>query len=680
MAADKIQFTIFGKDAYSGALGKFGKGMAAAGRVAKTASKAITAATVAVGGLTLKVAGGIDQQVKFANRLGVNVQQLTAMQHAASMSGINIEQFNMATQRMTRRVAEATQNLGEGKGALIELGIDAKKFSQLPLDDKMAELADSLGGVTNESDKLRLAFKLFDSEGTSMLQMLNNGSEAMRAQAADAKFLGTVISDELGAKSEQLTDSFTRTKSSLSGLGNSMVNLLGPALSRLLDGITNFVANSRAQFVSFLKTALTMAVTVVEIFKQLKSNFKSDLDISKFLERMVTNMVENIPNVALAALGMAKAFAESLIVGLQAVIKIAFDFGMNLGTAIRMGFQGESFSESFGKLMSDSLIKRFNEVKEKGSAIATETSDLLSFAFSEMGGNIGEGLGINLDLASEKAKGVVENLLSFGETAATVIEETGTRQSELMVALNEGQTTFMQGLQENSKAFSDSLFSTINAGVDATSSAIASTLLEGASLAKAMKQIAKQIIKDILTAFIKMQIQRAIFGKVNLARATAEAGANGVASWAGAPWPINAAAPAFGAAMASAAAAFGVVGAAHGGLDNVPNEATYLLQAGERVLSPNQNADLTSFLSNPRGVANENAPQTAGALQTESPIAVYVDAINIEVLPNATNADAFFDMDQDDLVKMLGDPIIEALDQLDNIGKRPAFIERTGLV
>jgi len=38
--------------------------------------------------------------------------------------------------------------------------------------------------------------------------------------------------------------------------------------------------------------------------------------------------------------------------------------------------------------------------------------------------------------------------------------------------------------------------------------------------------------------------------------------------------------------------------AAHGGLTSVPKEQTYLLDKGERVLSPNQNRDLTQYISN----------------------------------------------------------------------------------
>lgn len=41
-----------------------------------------------------------------------------------------------------------------------------------------------------------------------------------------------------------------------------------------------------------------------------------------------------------------------------------------------------------------------------------------------------------------------------------------------------------------------------------------------------------------------------------------------------------------------------IAGIAHGGLENVPSESTYLLDKGERVLSPRQNKDLTNYLSN----------------------------------------------------------------------------------
>jgi hypothetical protein len=62
-----------------------------------------------------------------------------------------------------------------------------------------------------------------------------------------------------------------------------------------------------------------------------------------------------------------------------------------------------------------------------------------------------------------------------------------------------------------------------------------------------------------------------------------------------------------GAMAATAAATAGLisnieeVGIAHGGMTNVPKETTYLLDKGERVVSPKQNRDLTDFLRSPGG-------------------------------------------------------------------------------
>jgi hypothetical protein len=97
----------------------------------------------------------------------------------------------------------------------------------------------------------------------------------------------------------------------------------------------------------------------------------------------------------------------------------------------------------------------------------------------------------------------------------------------------------------------------------------------------------------------------------------------------------------------------GLVGAAHGGLDNVPAEATYLLQRGERVLSPQQNTDLTSFIG--RGT-QEN---------------LVIENLQIDVLPNATNADALLSMSREEMREVVADAIIPALDALRRSGIKP---------
>ncbi|EJB8497766.1 transglycosylase SLT domain-containing protein, partial [Acinetobacter baumannii] len=83
----------------------------------------------------------------------------------------------------------------------------------------------------------------------------------------------------------------------------------------------------------------------------------------------------------------------------------------------------------------------------------------------------------------------------------------------------------------------------------------------------------------------------------------------GIAQAANNPFPYNLV------AMASVAAETAsivgniqsVAGIFHGGKDYVPKEATYLLDKGERVVSPRQNQDLTSFLASQREMNQYNA-------------------------------------------------------------------------
>ena len=50
-----------------------------------------------------------------------------------------------------------------------------------------------------------------------------------------------------------------------------------------------------------------------------------------------------------------------------------------------------------------------------------------------------------------------------------------------------------------------------------------------------------------------------------------------------------------------------IAGMAHNGIDNIPKEGTWLLDGGERVLNPQQNKDLTSYLSSARESSQSSA-------------------------------------------------------------------------
>lgn len=86
-----------------------------------------------------------------------------------------------------------------------------------------------------------------------------------------------------------------------------------------------------------------------------------------------------------------------------------------------------------------------------------------------------------------------------------------------------------------------------------------------------------------------------------------------------------------------------ISGMAHSGIDNIPKEGTWLLDKGERVLSPRQNQDLTHFLKNYE-------------TQTPTQIIVNVNSDGSSVSSNSTN-------EQKALGEMLGNAVRKVIMQ-----------------
>jgi hypothetical protein len=98
------------------------------------------------------------------------------LQFAGKLTGVEVNTMNMALQRFTRRASEAARGTGEAKGALRELRLDARELVKLPLDQQMLQLADAFEDAKRRGlNPLRLAFKLFDSEGAQLVTTLADG-------------------------------------------------------------------------------------------------------------------------------------------------------------------------------------------------------------------------------------------------------------------------------------------------------------------------------------------------------------------------------------------------------------------------------------------------------------------------------------------------------------------------
>ena len=228
--AENIVIKIFADDRTKKAFSSVGKSLSV---ITKAAAAMGAATAVATTALTAKSLKSADALAKMADKIGASTEALAGLQYAAELSGVSTETMNMALQRMTRRVSEAAMGTGEAKAALFELGLNAKELEQLPLDQQMGMIADAMQNVGSQADRVRIAMKLFDSEGVALVNTLQGGSEELARLAEEANVLGLALSRADTAKIEAANDAIYQAQQVFTGLGNQLATAFAPIIAAL---------------------------------------------------------------------------------------------------------------------------------------------------------------------------------------------------------------------------------------------------------------------------------------------------------------------------------------------------------------------------------------------------------------------------------------------------------------
>ncbi len=229
--ADRARTLTMGMRALGGAL----IGGAAIGGLAALIDRSITAA---------------DAVAKTADKLGVGVEALQELRFAAQLAGVEQQTLDMGLQRFTRRVAEAARGTGEAKQALTDMGIALRDQhgNIRRSEDLLNDVADAFKRTADPAERLRLAFKLFDSEGVAMVNMLVGGAEALEATRRHARDLGIVLEEDLVRNAEKARDQLdTLGKVVSANLTRAMLDL-APAIADISSGLANLAADAATAY------------------------------------------------------------------------------------------------------------------------------------------------------------------------------------------------------------------------------------------------------------------------------------------------------------------------------------------------------------------------------------------------------------------------------------------------
>ncbi len=218
---------------------RVGDSMNNVGRTARRLT-GIIAGLAGVGGFGALVKSGFSAAESLANvadTLGLSTERLAGLRFAAEQTNISVQTFDMAIQRMRRRIAEAAQGTGEAQAAIKQLGLDAVELSRLPLDEQFFRIADAMTQVDNQGERLRLGFKLFDSEGARVVRTLALGSEGLERMQNEAQALGVALTRVDAAKIEVANAAFRKIRTAVSGVAQQVAIGLAPAITSVAERV-----------------------------------------------------------------------------------------------------------------------------------------------------------------------------------------------------------------------------------------------------------------------------------------------------------------------------------------------------------------------------------------------------------------------------------------------------------
>ena len=274
-----------------------------------------------VGGFGLLIKQSLsatDALAKTAGKIGTTTEALSALQYAGQLTGVEVNTMNMALQRFSRRASEAANGTGEAKSALRELRIDASQLVRLPLDEQMLALADAFEDAKNRGiDPLRLAFKLFDSEGTQLVNTLSLGRAGLSEVLGEAKALGAVMSSEAAAGVEDANDEFLKLNTIFKGIVDQTTAALAPALEYIVESLVKTLKSFGDAQTGFVEVGKTIARSLISAFEAgARGIFNILNSIIVGINKVNSAVLEigiKYDRVGLKALEEEKSFLQELI-------------------------------------------------------------------------------------------------------------------------------------------------------------------------------------------------------------------------------------------------------------------------------------------------------------------------------------------------------------------------------
>ncbi len=627
-----------------------GVGLLAAGATAATGLAVLTKSSI----------DNADALFEQGQKLAISVENLSAYHYASSMSGLETEKFNGYLNKLNATMASAYDGVGKGADAFKMLGVELvdSQGNMRSNSAVLLDLADAFSRLPDSVEKSALAQDIFGKSGSAMIPFLNNGRDGIKSLTDEAERLGLVVDQKTAEAANRFNDELDKLALGAKGVGYALASEALPYLNKLAsflnDPETQEGARSLASglfdlaekgylIAKMVPGIVQSAAALEELFEWMNKTDPSELakkeeELNALVGRARIAYGEEFwrdhayqRDTIASDIDKLKAEIEQIRNSASADLSAELDaqgwegaFDMPAEPSAPAQVKTESplkkKKEDEWRAQQELEISELLKSEKRQQEAADREVEIQRDKFARIHEETLMAQGLDVELEElryqkdqEELNADLENLRAHGLLTAEL-------EAEFQTAKEDQEATHQARLKEIKDKAAAEDYARMDMALGAAENLFG-------SLADLTAKFAGKNSKAHKAMF-------ALEKTVSIARAIMAIN-TGIALAAANPFPANLGAMAtVAASTAGLVSEISSVGIAHGGLDNVPKEATYLLDKGERVLSPKQNKDLTQFIeksgasaANVNIVVNNHSSEPVNVKRSDNGIEVVVGQI-----------------------------------------------------
>ena len=258
---------------------------------------------------------------------GVTTDTLQKLGYAASQNGSDMDGMAGALGKLSRTMLAAKDGSEESQKAFASMGIKVTDATGAlrPVEDVFGDIADHFKALPNGAQKTADSMLVLGRSGRELIPTLNLGRDGLAAMGARAEELGGILDEKTIDSLHEFEQTTKDAKLGLTGLRNTMVVALLPALEKLVDRFTKWLKANRTDIVAKLQHGAELLGRVLDWLATMIGR------VSDVVGEMIDALQAALPDIDLfktamvvAGIAMAAAWLAALgPIGLIAVAIVA---------------------------------------------------------------------------------------------------------------------------------------------------------------------------------------------------------------------------------------------------------------------------------------------------------------------------------------------------------------------